>query len=71
MTPHLPPTIPFPLQRAGREVKFICRCSMLEIYRENITDLLQPGAARLHLREDIKRGVYVEALAQEQVSCGE
>ncbi len=36
-----------------------------------ITDLLNPAATKLQVREDIKDGVYVEGLTQEVVSSGE
>ena len=31
-------------------------------------DLLDPGSINLHVREDIKKGVYVEGLIEEPVS---
>jgi hypothetical protein len=43
------------------------KCSYLEIYKEVIIDLLNPQAEDLHLREDTKKGVYVENLME--VSC--
>ncbi|KAK9807730.1 hypothetical protein WJX72_007405 [[Myrmecia] bisecta] len=54
--------------RAGREnLRFACRCSFLEIYNETITDLLNPASTNLAIREDIKRGCYVESLSEESV----
>lgn len=50
---------------------FCCRCSMLEIYNEVITDLLNPSASNLQIREDIKRGCYVEDLSEHTVQNGE
>ena len=47
-----------------------CKCSFLEIYNENITDLLSPSEAHLQIREDAARGVYVENLCEEKVSSG-
>ena len=57
-------------QREGQEVRFICRCSFLEIYKEVITDLLNPAATRLQIREDFKRGIYVEGLHEHITSSG-
>ena len=48
-------------------LKFSCRVSMLEIYNEVITDLFNPAATNLQIREDIKRGCYVEGLSEEGV----
>ena len=57
-------------QREGQEVRFICRCSFLEIYKEVITDLLNPAATRLQIREDFKRGIHVEGLIEHITSSG-
>lgn len=48
-------------------VQYSCSCSLLEIYNETITDLLNPGATNLQLREDTTRGVYAEDLTAENV----
>mmetsp|Transcript_571 Transcript_571/g.870 ORF Transcript_571/g.870 Transcript_571/m.870 type:complete len:1572 (+) Transcript_571:427-5142(+) len=49
-------------------VDFLIRCSYLEIYQEQIMDLLSPDSGNLILREDIKNGVYVEGLIEETVA---
>jgi hypothetical protein len=43
---------------------------MLEIYNEVITDLLNPVATNLQIREDIKRGCYVEDLSEHLIQNG-
>ena len=58
-------------QGEGQEARFLCKCSFLEIYKEVISDLLNPAATRLQIREDLKRGMYVEGLAQEVATSGE
>lgn len=64
-------TLPFvSKQREGQEIRFICRCSFLEIYKEVITDLLNPAATRLPIREDFRQGVHVEGLQEEVTSSG-
>ncbi|CAE7463878.1 KIF15 [Symbiodinium natans] len=53
--------------RRGAEetgVEHSCRCSFLEIYKEQITDLLEPSNTNLQVREDMNRGVYVERLSE-------
>jgi len=49
-------------------MSFICRCSFLEIYREQITDLLDPNNTGLQVREDANRGIYVEKLNEPTVT---
>eukprot|EP00300_Choanocystis_sp_HF-7_P019182 c20261_g1_i2.p1 GENE.c20261_g1_i2~~c20261_g1_i2.p1 ORF type:complete len:696 (+),score=179.13 c20261_g1_i2:365-2452(+) len=43
-------------------------CSYLEIYQEQIIDLLRPTNDDLQIREDPSKGVYVEGLHSEYVS---
>ncbi len=52
----------------GSVFNYLIRCSYLEIYNEQIMDLLDPSSVNLHIREDIKKGVYVEGLIEETVS---
>ncbi|KAI3716452.1 hypothetical protein L1987_67345 [Smallanthus sonchifolius] len=54
-------------KHADKQLMYQCRCSFLEIYNEQITDLLDPAQGNLHIREDIKTGVYVENLTEEAV----
>ncbi|KAJ4963751.1 hypothetical protein NE237_023690 [Protea cynaroides] len=53
--------------RRDEKLKYNCKCSFLEIYNEQITDLLDPLSTNLLLREDIKNGVYVENLTEFEV----
>ena len=52
----------------GDKIQFLCRCSFLEIYQEQIYDLLDPASAGLHLRENIKKGVFVDGLIEQTVA---
>mmetsp|Transcript_47830 Transcript_47830/g.126693 ORF Transcript_47830/g.126693 Transcript_47830/m.126693 type:complete len:1430 (-) Transcript_47830:91-4380(-) len=54
-------------ERIGDGASYLCRCSYLEIYRESVTDLLDPSQNNLQIREDIKRGVYVDHLTEQTV----
>lgn len=49
------------------DIQFLIKCSYLEIYQEQINDLLDPSPQNLQLREDMKRGVYVEGLIEDVV----
>ncbi|KAJ1403031.1 P-loop containing nucleoside triphosphate hydrolase [Sesbania bispinosa] len=53
--------------RKDYKLKYSCKCSFLEIYNEQITDLLEPSSTNLQLREDMKKGVYVENLTEHRV----
>ncbi|KAG6597613.1 Kinesin-like protein KIN-12B, partial [Cucurbita argyrosperma subsp. sororia] len=56
------------VKHADKLLKYQCSCSFLEIYNEQITDLLDPNQRNLQIREDVKSGVYVENLTEECVS---
>lgn len=43
----------------------LCPC------REDVYDLLRPGTGPLAVREDIRKGVYVEGLCEKVVEDGE
>ena len=44
--------------------KYLVRASYVQIYNEVISDLLKPERANLNIREDKKRGVFVEGLSE-------
>ena len=46
---------------------FILRVSFFEIYNEVVNDLLNPQNVNLRIREDAKRGVFVQGLTEEVV----
>lgn len=54
--------------RQLEQLRFVCKCSFLEIYNEQITDLLEPSSSNLQMREDSKKGVFVENLTEMVVS---
>ena len=43
----------------------------LQIYRESIHDLLMPGNSNLKVRETPSRGVWVDGLTEEYITCEE
>ncbi|KAL3508416.1 hypothetical protein ACH5RR_027817 [Cinchona calisaya] len=51
----------------GRQFNYQCRCSFLEVYNEQIGDLLDPTKRNLEIRDDPKNGFYVENLTEEYV----
>uniref|UniRef100_A0A7N0ZWY7 Kinesin motor domain-containing protein n=1 Tax=Kalanchoe fedtschenkoi TaxID=63787 RepID=A0A7N0ZWY7_KALFE len=56
------------VKHADKQLTYQCRCSFLEIYNEQITDLFDPRQKNLQIREDVKSGVYVEGLTEVHVS---
>lgn len=38
------------------------KCSFVEIYNEQIIDLLGAANSSLNIREDLKKGVYIEGV---------
>lgn len=57
-------------ERFGDSNKYTVYCSFLQIYNENLYDLLQDGRLKnsLKIREDTISGIYVEGLAEFVVS---
>ncbi|KAK1406964.1 hypothetical protein QVD17_38574 [Tagetes erecta] len=54
-------------QAEGKQINYQCRCSFLEIYNEQIGDLLDPTQRNLEIKDDAKHGFYVENLTEEYV----
>ncbi|GLT57553.1 hypothetical protein SLA2020_305190 [Shorea laevis] len=55
----------------GKQINYQCRCSFLEIYNEQIGDLLDPTQRNLEIKDDPKNGLYVENLTEEYVTSYE
>lgn len=55
----------FQFVKATKNVEFLIRCSYLELYNEEIRDLLtnQKNAPKCELKEDNNKGVYVKGLS--------
>ncbi|XP_021720602.1 kinesin-like protein KIN-12E isoform X2 [Chenopodium quinoa] len=54
--------------RREEKYRFTCKCSFLEIYNEQILDLLNPSSTNLQIREDLKKGIHVENLTELEVT---
>mmetsp|Transcript_159816 Transcript_159816/g.297948 ORF Transcript_159816/g.297948 Transcript_159816/m.297948 type:complete len:1129 (+) Transcript_159816:37-3423(+) len=60
------------IRAAPDDVRFVLRCSLLEIYCEQLRDLLDPSNQRpLRIQEHPKKGIFVDNLTQECVTCEE
>ncbi|KAM8737455.1 kinesin-like protein KIF15 [Acanthopagrus schlegelii] len=56
------------VERSGQSKSFLCKCSFIEIYNEQIYDLLDAASASLFLRENIKKGLFVEGAVEKFVN---
>lgn len=56
------------VERSPQSKSFLCKCSFIEIYNEQIYDLLDTASASLFLRENIKKGVFVEGAVEKFVN---
>ncbi|KAK2987078.1 hypothetical protein RJ640_004804 [Escallonia rubra] len=54
-----------------KQINYQCRCSFLEIYNEQIGDLLDPAQRNLEIKDDAKNGFYVDNLTEEYVTSYE
>ena len=50
--------------QSNQNVTFMVRASYLQIYNEVISDLLKVERTSLQIREDKKKGVFVEGLSE-------
>ncbi|XP_027728328.1 kinesin-like protein KIF15 [Vombatus ursinus] len=55
-------------EKAGAGKTFLCKCSFIEIYNEQIFDLLDSASTGLLLREHIKKGVCVVGAVEQVVT---
>ena len=51
-------------EKNNKEIKFSIRASYLQIYNEYISDLLIPEKKNLNIREDKKKGIFVDGLSE-------
>ncbi|OBS80430.1 hypothetical protein A6R68_21375, partial [Neotoma lepida] len=56
------------LRGAGAGKTFLCKCSFIEVYNEQIYDLLDSASVGLYLREHIKKGVFVVGAVEQVVT---
>ncbi|XP_076895509.1 kinesin-like protein KIN-12C [Bidens hawaiensis] len=55
-------------QAECKQINYQCRCSFLEMYNDQIGDLLNPTQRNLEIKDDSKHGFYVENLTEEYVT---
>ncbi|RZB66979.1 kinesin-like protein KIN-12F isoform X1 [Glycine soja] len=52
----------------GKQFNYQCRCSFLEIYNQQIGDLLDPTQRNLEMKDGSKNALYIENLTEEYVT---
>lgn len=55
-------------RRSTGSVSYFCKCAYVEIYNECIYDLLVPDGPLCTLREDAKKGVFIEGCREEIIN---
>ncbi|CAN5975935.1 unnamed protein product [Sphagnum jensenii] len=72
-SPQEPGIIPLAVHEVFRNIQavetreFLLRVSYMEIYNEEINDLLAPEAQKLQIHENVERGIFVAGLREEIV----
>ena len=56
------------IKTEGTSKKFLVRCSFVEIYNEEVRDLLSKSDKALEVREDPKKGIFVKELTYISIS---
>ncbi|KRX08581.1 P-loop containing nucleoside triphosphate hydrolase [Pseudocohnilembus persalinus] len=56
------------IKKCDQDIDWVLSCSMLEIYKENLNDLLSLNKADLKIKESPIKGIYVEGLSSINVS---
>ena len=59
------------IKTEGESKKFLVRCSFVEIYNEEVRDLLVAKSTKLDIREDPKKGTFVKDLTYGQTSMND
>lgn len=52
------------IEKDEQEIEFTLKCSLLEIYKETLRDLLEIDVAGLQIKECPRRGIYVKGLTE-------
>ncbi|CAL0317445.1 unnamed protein product [Lupinus luteus] len=52
----------------GKQFNYQCRCCFLEIYNEQIGDLLDPAQRNLEMKDGSKHALYIDSLTEEYVT---
>ena len=59
------------IENDENETEFTIKCSLLEIYKEKLRDLLEVELVDLQIKECPRKGIYVKGLTEVYVTCEE
>jgi kinesin family protein 5 len=59
------------IDNSSENIEFTVKVSMLEIYLENVKDLLNPIKDRLVIKQDPKLGIFIPDMTEKYISCPE
>lgn len=57
------------LREGADDVEVVLRCSLFEVYREQLRDLTDPTNINLRVKETPQQGIFVDGLTHEFVTC--
>lgn len=57
------------IESSSENVEFTLKVSMLEIYLENVKDLLNPTKDKLIIKQDPKKGIFIPDLTERYITC--
>lgn len=67
--PRMVNTVFDQIQNSSETIEFTVKVGYCEIYMEKVRDLLDPVKTNLKIKEDRTKGVYIDDLLEEYVSC--
>ena len=67
--PRMVSTVFGKIERTNSKIEFQVKLSFCEIYMEKIIDLLEPRKNNLKIHEEKTRGVYIEDLTEQYITC--
>lgn len=59
------------IESVGENIEFTVKVSMVEIYLENVKDLLNPTKDKMIIKEHPIRGIFIPDLSEKYISCPE
>lgn len=59
------------INAASESIEFTVKVSMVEIYCENLKDLLNPVKDKLIIKQDPIKGIFIPDLTETYISCAD